>query len=124
MTQTIVTRSLRHLKSVVDIAHAPLIRMTTQSACVKSSGNRRQKVHVTAGFILNIMIRFESPWRDVQQTPPVAFCRRCGGEIYAVESIYIADGEQLCAACYSDCKEGLYERNFICKSQGRGCDPD
>jgi len=39
------------------------------------------------------------PFRDRQQDPPVGYCPRCGGEIYAEDQIRELDGETVHEEC-------------------------
>ena len=38
--------------------------------------------------------------KDRQAEPPAAYCRQCGGEVYAGERLYIWEGRRLCSDCF------------------------
>lgn len=45
-------------------------------------------------------MRLKSPWCDLQDEVPTAYCSRCFGEIYAEsEDIQYIDGKPVCSDC-------------------------
>ncbi len=40
------------------------------------------------------------PLRDSQQGSVVCWCRRCGGEVYEDETLYIWEGKRICVDCF------------------------
>lgn len=45
------------------------------------------------------MISFKPPLRDAQDQPPIAYCPRCGGEIYENDDVEIMRGELVHESC-------------------------
>ncbi len=40
------------------------------------------------------------PLRDRQQDNVVCWCRRCSGEVYEDETLYIWEGKRICVDCF------------------------
>ncbi len=40
------------------------------------------------------------PLRDSQQANVVCWCRRCNGEVYEDETLYIWEGKRICVDCF------------------------
>lgn len=38
--------------------------------------------------------------RDTQQDDVVCWCCRCGGEVYADETMYVWEGKRICSDCF------------------------
>lgn len=48
------------------------------------------------------MISFKPPIRDTQDQPPIAYCPRCGGEIYENDDVDIIGVELVHEDCLTD----------------------
>lgn len=48
------------------------------------------------------MISFKNPLRDPQNDPPIAYCKRCGGEIYEEDNVEIFSGELVHESCLTE----------------------
>lgn len=44
-------------------------------------------------------IRLKSTLRDTQDDPPIAYCKRCGGEIYEEDDVEIFGGDLVHEDC-------------------------
>lgn len=47
-------------------------------------------------------IRIKNPMRDPQDEPPIAYCKRCGGEIYEEDDVEIFGGDLVHENCLTD----------------------
>ena len=46
------------------------------------------------------MIKLMPPLRDVQEDSPVCLCQKCGGEVYAGETLFEWSGKRVCVDCF------------------------
>lgn len=62
------------------------------------------------------MISIKNPLRDPQDEPPIAYCPRCGGEIYENDDVEIYAGKLLHAECMTEeeLKHCVLRRAALC----------
>jgi hypothetical protein len=49
--------------------------------------------------------------RDRQRDPAAGFCRQCGCWLYGWETVYVVDGEVICADCLEDYTKERFAQN-------------
>ena len=49
--------------------------------------------------------------RDEQDAKVVCWCRRCGGEVYEEETLYVWDGKRVCPDCFKECVKDWLDKS-------------
>ena len=60
--------------------------------------------------------------RDPQGEVPAARCRRCGGEVYRGETLYVWEGRPICPDCFRLTVERLLDISPVLLAQDLGVD--